>query len=163
MPLQFAGRIADINGLVASQKEDFLEKWFEHITSLREKGKTPQMVMGEIESHEYVRDLTETPLMMTAICILYHYNRKLPEQRAELYERFINNLIFKRFEDADSVRGYLMRLASDVHRKGDKRFDRALAVGLLEKIYPSASEEDTDHYRLRRETSSRRSPRSAAC
>jgi len=151
MPLQFADRIADINGLVASQKDAFLEKWFEHISSLREKGKTPQMVMGEIESHEYVRDLTETPLMMTAICILYHYNRKLPEQRAELYERFVNNLIFKRFDDADSVRSYLMRLASEVHRTGDKRFDRAFAVDLLEGIYPRAAEEKDFQYRLRLE------------
>lgn len=62
---------AKSKSLVASQKEAFLEKWFEHITSLREKGITPQMVMGEIESHEYVEDPTEPPLMMTAICILY--------------------------------------------------------------------------------------------
>ncbi|MBI5555751.1 MAG: SUMF1/EgtB/PvdO family nonheme iron enzyme [Elusimicrobia bacterium] len=96
-----------------------------------------------------VEELITTPLMLTAACILYHYDKQLPEQRAELYDKFINSLIYKRFDDPIVVLDSLMMLAFETHKKRARNFDKTLAIEILTLTNPKAENESPRQYELR--------------
>ncbi len=54
--------------------------------------------------------LIDNPLMLTTVCILYHDGGVLPGQRAELYKKFVNNLLCRRFDEPEKVHRFLMDL-----------------------------------------------------
>lgn len=148
----FKNRFLEIDNLIDEQIREFIHKWFKFDKKLSLAGKTPEQMMSEIqtleESGRDIRRFIETPLMLTAVCVLYHYQRKLPEQRVELYDRFFENLIHRRFDDAIKVKDFLMRLAFDVHTKLasksiddklDERkrlFDKITALSVIETVCP---------------------------
>ncbi len=132
-----------ISRLNISQINEFLTKWFDHIPAMGAKGLTVKGVEDEIKSHDHIMELVETPLMLTAICVLYYNGGRMPDQRAELYEKFINNLLFKRFEreEAKNVRKFLMGLACKVHSQSNheernRYFDKSIGISVLSEVYP---------------------------
>lgn len=151
---KFGNRCVEINPLTDTQINGFIENWFKYDTKLIRAGKTSQGMIGEMkaleESHQDIKRIVDTPLMLTAACILYHYDKKLPDQRAELLEKFINNLIHKRFADPLKVLDFLMRTAFEIHKKGTARkFDRVFAIEIMEKVFPKNEDEDETGYRQR--------------
>ena len=63
--------------------------------------KNADAMIHEVKVHPAIDKLSNNPLMLTAICILYHDNKELPGQRAELYKKFIDNLLYRRFDDPE--------------------------------------------------------------
>ncbi len=157
---QFGEKRVEINSLTLAQVELFIEKWYGLDRELQEKGKTPTVMFGEIKDHSNVEELITTPLMLTAACVLYHYDKKLPEQRADLYEKVISNLIYKRFPNSNEVLRFLMELACEVHtakqRKLDEDFDankigfdKTLALRVMETVFERQKDEQPTQYDLR--------------
>lgn len=145
----FPDGVVEINNLNELQVKLFLKNWLVHDPDLKRKGFTSEGIWNQVRSHEYAPNLVETPLMLTAICVLYHNDGRLPDQEAELYESFINNLLFKRFEseEANRVRKFLMKLAFRVHSKGKERsFGRGLAKVELKVVYLKKDNESDDNY-----------------
>ncbi len=143
--------LVTINNLNELQINEFLAKWFDHIPAMKEKGLTVKDIEVEIQGHDHIRELIETPLMLTAICVLYYNGGRVPDQRAELYEKFINNLLFNRFEreEAKAVRKFLMSLACKVHSQTNheerKRFfDKSTGTDELKVIYPGDGAEELE-------------------
>jgi formylglycine-generating enzyme required for sulfatase activity/energy-coupling factor transporter ATP-binding protein EcfA2/SAM-dependent methyltransferase len=156
---EFPRKCVEINTLNDNQIEGFVKKWFSFDPKLQKEGKTPEGMLGEIIAHERVRELAVNPLMLTAICILYHYDRKLPEQRVELYDRFVNNLVYKRFpDDPHRIFEFLMRLAFKVHVKEEnskkrredreRKFGKDLALQVMAEVYRKGDAETDVVYRL---------------
>jgi formylglycine-generating enzyme required for sulfatase activity/energy-coupling factor transporter ATP-binding protein EcfA2 len=140
---RFGDRRVKINNLNMDQIESFIKKWFKYIYT-SESGldvKTSEGMMGEIKAHPNISVLLDTPLMLTAICILYYEGKKLPEQRADLYKRFVDNLIYKRFPDPERVSSFLMIQAFKVHNRGVREFDRADALETMQLVYPQEPNE----------------------
>jgi hypothetical protein len=140
-----------INNLSKEQIETFIGNWFKYIYPA-ESGldvKTAGEVIGEIRAHLSISKLLETPLMLTAICILYHNGGRLPEQRAELYKKFVDNLIFKRFDDPENVLSLLMRLAFTIHSKEVREFGRNEALAIMLEVFARTPEEADIQYRQR--------------
>ncbi|MDR4499250.1 MAG: NACHT domain-containing protein [Candidatus Scalindua sp.] len=84
-------RILSLN---REQIEEFIRKWFYYVYSEGSKigEKNAEAMISEMKDHPALVMLTDNPLMLTAICILYHDGKELPGQRAELYKKFIDNL-----------------------------------------------------------------------
>lgn len=154
---QFGEKRVEINSLNLAQVELFIEKWYSFDHELKAKGKTPTVMFGEIKDHPNVEELITTPLMLTAACVLYHYDKKLPEQRADLYEKVICNLVHKRFPNPTEVLRFLMELACEVHttkqRKLDKDFDankigfdKTLALRVMETVFKRQKDEKQTQY-----------------
>ncbi len=59
------GRHLIIKNLNRSQINEFLVKWFDHIPAMSEKGLTVKGVEEEIQSHEHIKELIETPFMVS--------------------------------------------------------------------------------------------------
>ena len=158
---QFGEKLVEINPLNLDQVTLFIEKWCKYDSELQAKGKTPTVIFGEIKDHPNVEELIITPLMLTAACVLYHYEKKLPEQRADLYEKVISNLIYKdkRFSNPLKVLKFLMELAHEVHttnqRKLDKDFDaskigfdKPLALRVMKTVYEREKDKEEADYEL---------------
>ncbi len=141
-----------VHPLNTSQVQLFIRKWFENIhpyESTTAKNMAAKMI-GEIRSHANIGQLLDNPLMLTAICILYYDERKLPEQRAELYNKFVNNLICRRFrKNAEKVNDFLRSLAFTVHNNRKRNFDKDDALPVMKNIYPQTDGESGRNYRRR--------------
>jgi formylglycine-generating enzyme required for sulfatase activity len=114
--------------------------------------RTANDMIGEIRSNPNIERLVDNPLLLSAICILYHDGKELPNQRAELYKKFVNNLLSRRFSDPENVRYFLMALALEMHLKRTRGIDRLTAIRILETVYPNENNETKPQYKNRLDT-----------
>lgn len=71
------------------QVSTFITNWFgQDINTARE-------CWQKLNSREYhaAKELTQTPLLLTLVCLLYQHSRKFPTNRATLYERALRVLL----------------------------------------------------------------------
>ena len=130
------------------QVEAFIRKWFEnmYLKSPALAQKTAEGMIGEIREHPATDELVENPLMLTAICMLYFGGRELPGQRAELYDKFIDNLLFRRFKDPILIKGFLQTLAFRMHQQGKRGADLIFIKEALRTSFKKdADESEPDH------------------
>jgi predicted MPP superfamily phosphohydrolase/energy-coupling factor transporter ATP-binding protein EcfA2 len=138
-----------ILSLDMDQIQDFIRKWFSHVySSTSQVGrKNAESMISEVKSHPAIDKLIDNPLMLTAICILYHDGKELPGQRAELYKKFVDNMLYRRFpDDNERVHEFLMALAFKMHSERVKGVDRVWAVDVLSQTYQKeAGEKEKEH------------------
>ena len=84
---RFGEHRVNIRKFTIKQVELFINKWFEAVYDSGSKicRKTAEEMICEIKDHPGIERLIDNPLMLTAVCILYHDWKKLPCQWAELY------------------------------------------------------------------------------
>lgn len=72
-----------------AQIEKFITNWF------RSEPQTGQDCWQKLnnEEHQSAKELTQTPLLLTLVCLLYQRSRKFPTNRATLYERALRVLL----------------------------------------------------------------------
>ncbi len=75
--------------------EDFVPRWYREVLrrggtlsdeARREAEDKTRTLLDAIDQKEQVRDLTETPLLLTLVAIIHH-RQQLPDSRKDLYER----------------------------------------------------------------------------
>lgn len=149
----FGKTIIGINPLNMGQVESFVHRWFSHVFEWESKNiqKTAEEMLGEVRAHQNIADLIETPLMLTAVCLLYLDERELPGQRAELYHKFIENLLHRRFQNPEKARNFLMGLAGWMHGEHVKGMDRCKATDILSAEFPKNPDESDLQYAARLE------------
>lgn len=138
----------EVHALNSEQKKDFIENWFKHIyiksTVIGEERSSG--MLSEINAHPAIEELSDTPLMLTAVCILYYNNVKLPAQRAELYKVFVENLLSRRFKDDTVIQYFLEELAFSIHEKRSKSMPHSFAIDILQKYCPAEKDEKSLGY-----------------
>ena len=72
-----------------AQIENFITNWF------RSEPQTGQDCWQKLNNKEHrsAKELTQTPLLLTLVCLLYQRSRKFPTNRATLYERALRVLL----------------------------------------------------------------------
>jgi len=155
---KFGETIQDIEPLNNKNIEAFIIKWFRAVSV---KGKvradlTSGDMINDVRLHEYVSVFTQNPLLLTGICILYIVSgQRIPEQRSDLYDRIVENLLYRRFHDPqkpekiDEVREFIMNLAFSMQKQGLKKVDVHEAKEMLKKVYPQNQDENPIHYNRR--------------
>jgi len=142
---RFGDRRVKILPFNMDQIETYINRWFTYLYpgNMGIGARNAQAMIAEVRAHKAIADLSENPLMLTAICILYHDGNELPDQRAELYKKFIDNLLHRRFkkEDAERVHDYLKTLAHKMQMKRVRGVPRSVATDTLKEIYKIKSEE----------------------
>lgn len=78
--------IADFND---QQIENFIQNWF------RKEPQVAKACWGELKQQQSLKELAQTPLLLTLLCINYDDNDRFPENRADLYEEAIDALLKK--------------------------------------------------------------------
>lgn len=144
---RFGDHLVDVQDFNDDQIETFIRKWFLSVNG-RESitgQKTAEMMISELKTHQDIDLLKRNPLMLTAICILYNDEKTLPEQRAELYKKFITHLLTKRFGDDHSrVHKYVKELAHDMFMADEKGVDGITAKKILATYYPDDTRDELD-------------------
>ncbi len=148
---KFGEHHVKIENLTPEQTESFIGRWFASIYSKNSIGaeQTSRSMIGEIRTHTGIKNLVDNPLMLTAVCILYHDGKKLPNQRAELYKKFMDHLIFSRFEEVNHVYDFLKGMAFHMLKRGERGTGRKDALGVLRSVYPILENEPESTYRHR--------------
>ena len=149
------GKLATVvQDLAPSQIQRFVRQWFDYFYPGTEGlgKKTAEKLLGSIDDHPAVQQLTVNPLMLTAICLLYMDNKELPEQRAELFRKFIDNMIWRRFDDPEPMRDRLKDLAHTMHSRRVRLVDKCVAVQAVSKSFKRELEEEPDAFKRRVET-----------
>lgn len=125
--------VLTIEKLNPDQIRRFINNWFAHVSDTEAFKKTAEDMIGEINAHPNIGNLVDNPLMLTAVCLLYLDDRELPEQRAELYHKFVENLIHRRFRDRqpERIRNFLISLARHMHEKRTREIGKLEAVSVL--------------------------------
>ncbi|MCP5048815.1 MAG: SUMF1/EgtB/PvdO family nonheme iron enzyme [bacterium] len=151
----FLNCLRDIEPLNDKQVEKFIGNWFNVVSGAVQVGgqETAMNMLGEIRVNPYVSVFTENPLLLTALCILYLDDKRLPGQRVELYLRIVENLMNRRFqqlEDRDGVsrvEDYLKHMAFHMQERNLKRLDVGEAKKLLKHYFPiNTTEESISQY-----------------
>jgi formylglycine-generating enzyme required for sulfatase activity len=162
---RFGKHLFDIEYLDNNKIEDFIPKWFRAVsgqaTGLGDL--TAHDMIADIRQHEYVAVFTQNPLLLTAVnpllltavCILYSVGKRIPEQRSDLYDRIVANLMYRRFHDSrepdksSEVLEYLMRLAFEMHKENLKTFGVDDAIDVLKECIPQKDDESSSDYKRR--------------
>ncbi|WP_028315860.1 SUMF1/EgtB/PvdO family nonheme iron enzyme [Desulfatibacillum aliphaticivorans] len=140
------------------QIQEFINKWFTFVISkaLTMGERTAQDLIAGIQGHESISELTQSPLMLTAICLLYYNDKELPGQRAELYKKFVDNLLARRFKNPGPVKDFLSAFAWEMHKKHEKSEGQAFALDILSRFFKLQTDEEKWEYRRRVEAEFKR-------
>ncbi len=154
---RFGEGLQDIEPLDDRLSANFIKKWFGAVSG-RANGLgdvTAEGMIADIRSNERIAVFTGNPLLLTAVCILYQDGKRIPEQRADLYNRVIVNLISRRFHDPaqpgieDEILEFLMRLAFQAQVKNTRVIDMDDALGILRETFPPKQDEKDNNYKRR--------------
>ena len=154
---RFGKYLHDIEPLDRSRIETFIVKWFRAVSG-QARGLADLNagdMIADIREHEHISVFTQNPLLLTAVCILYQVGKRIPEQRADLYRRIVDNLLFRRFQDSrdpekvNRVGQFLMRLAFTMQTHNVRSVDEGEAKELLKQIFPPKEPVKPADYRSR--------------
>jgi formylglycine-generating enzyme required for sulfatase activity/energy-coupling factor transporter ATP-binding protein EcfA2 len=151
---QFGKYLREIEYLDDTKVNDFIRKWFRAVsgkaTGLADM--TAEDMISDIKSHEHVSVFTQNPLLLAAVCVLYLAGGRIPEQRADLYDRIVENLLWRRFHDpaepdkVNEVREFLMLLAFEMQNKNLKTFEVSDGLDVLKNIFVQKEDEQANEY-----------------
>ncbi|RCV64808.1 Formylglycine-generating enzyme [Methanophagales archaeon] len=154
---RFGRYLREIEHLDDKKIKDFIRKWFRAVsgkaTGLADM--TAEGMISDIVFHEHVSVFTQNPLLLTAVCVLYMAGGRIPGQRADLYDRIVENLLWRRFHDpakpdkVDEVREFLMLLAFDMQKKNLKTFEVGDGLEVLKQICGKKEDEPAHKYQRR--------------
>ncbi len=149
----FGDRHRTIHLLNRDQKEDFIHRWFAHLAGVRSSATEERAgeLIGMLRDIEKIDELVDTPLMLTAVCILYMDDLEIPDQRADLYDRVVNNLLEKRFRDFKYQERTISDMPSQVHellgRLAHRMMEENTRSVTIDKIVGTAREMDKGVYK----------------
>lgn len=69
------------------------------------------------------------------MCILYYEGEKLPEQRAELYRKFVENLVKRRFDESDRILEVLKGIGFTMQESEEKSIGRYDAIDIVKQSF----------------------------
>ncbi|MDQ1350423.1 MAG: hypothetical protein QG657_725 [Acidobacteriota bacterium] len=156
----FGNYLRDIEPLAGQKVGEFINRWFRAVSGqargLAEVNAAD--MISEINLNEHAAVFTGNPLLLTALCVFYLVGgKRIPDQRADLYDRIVGNLLYRRFHDpadtdkVDKVREYLMNLAFTMHAKNIKSIEPCDARDILrqKEHYPALEGESPHEYKKR--------------
>ncbi len=154
----FGKYLQKIEELDDKKVDTFISKWFRTVSG-EAKGMadlTAGDMISDIRLHEHAVVFTRNPLLLTALCIFYLVGgKRIPDQRADLYDRIVTNLLYRRFHDAadpekvNCVREFLMLLAFTIHTGHKKSVESFDAKEVLKEKYPKKQKESLPGYKKR--------------
>ncbi|RCV64810.1 Formylglycine-generating enzyme [Methanophagales archaeon] len=154
---RFGKYLCEIEYLDDQRINEFIRKWFRAVsgkaTGLADT--TAEDMISDIVFHEHVSVFTQNPLLLAAVCVLYLAGGRIPEQRADLYDRIVENLLWRRFHDpaepekVDEVREFLMLLAFEMQNKNLKTFEVGDGLDVLKRISIKKDNEQANEYQRR--------------
>lgn len=110
---------APISDLTEPLQKLLVERWFHILADDTATGATTtEELQAELSMREELSPLVANPMLLTVICIIYSQGKRLPQDKYELYDRIVNNVLYKRYPDKrqiDLERSRLSVIAYGMH------------------------------------------------
>jgi hypothetical protein len=94
-------------------------RWFHILADEMATGAaTAEELLAELSTREELEPLVANPMLLTAICIIYSQGKRLPQDKYELYDRIVDNVLYNRYRDKaliDLERSRLSVIAHGMH------------------------------------------------
>ena len=140
-----------IEPLEQTDMEGFLQRWsraLHHDTPAKAEAHHREL-MGALNARAEIRRMARNPVMLTALAVVHWNERRLPEQRSDLYESIITWLLRSREQrigrmNADKCSEMLQNLALAMQRHPEGRqvsVGRRWAAEAIQKEFPQGSDE----------------------
>ncbi len=150
LPECFREYCRDIEPVAAGSARDFSGRWFGVMDAGDGKAAKPAGQLKEdIENNRDLEAFTRNPLFLTALCMLYLDNKRLPEQRAALFSHLLENLMDRRFgtdEYVEKVENFLQALAFAMQLENQGGISPGEVKELLKRMFPQ-EDGSPAHYR----------------
>ncbi len=111
---------APLSELPRELQQLLVRRWFHCLREKEAEAEAAcQELWGDVAARPEIAELAANPLLLTAICIVYGENHKLPQDEFDLYDRIVNTVLFNRYEDQSSraaaARSSLCVIAHGMH------------------------------------------------
>ncbi|MEJ2405364.1 MAG: SUMF1/EgtB/PvdO family nonheme iron enzyme [Candidatus Thiodiazotropha sp.] len=108
--------------LLASLEEPmqrlFIQRWYAAADPAKAEEKA-QGLIDHLGGRPDLAELQRNPMLLTALCVRYGEGRRLPQDRHDLYDKIVNNVLFNRYKgeahQRSAVRGRLAAIAYEMH------------------------------------------------
>jgi hypothetical protein len=109
---------APLSPLQEALQDLFIERWYAAADPERAREKATGLV-EHLADRPDLNELKQNPMLLTALCVRYGEGRRLPQDRHDLYDKIVNNVLFHRYRGEDhersAVRGRLAAVALGMH------------------------------------------------
>ncbi len=89
-------------------QELFINRWF---VALDYGFEMASLMMNHLAEREELSPLRGNPVLLMAMCILFPEGKRLPQDKAELYQKTIERILFNRYGDSNEVEQVGRRLS----------------------------------------------------
>ena len=109
--------IADLDGPL---QELLVGRWFDALSPDAEPGAQKAAEMrAHLAERAEVSPLVSSPMLLTALCVIFNQGKRLPRDKHELYDRILDNVLHNRYLDEQQeiplVRNRLSVIAYGMH------------------------------------------------
>ena len=119
-----------------TQRDDFIKQWFDEVAVIAQperSAKANDLIKKlDLQKNQRIRELTDTPLLLHLICLIFQARGDLPSKRVELYREAIDLLLEKwnQFNerlhiDVVELKKVLRRIAAITFETGKCSFEEA--------------------------------------
>jgi len=117
---KLALRPAPIDDLAGPGQELLVRRWFHILADNPAAGAaTGREMLDHLSGRAELEPLAANPMLLTAMCIIYHQGKRLPQDRYDLYTRILDIVLYNRYHYdpavLDLVRNRLSVLAHGMH------------------------------------------------
>ncbi|MEG4235926.1 NACHT domain-containing protein [Microcoleus sp. Pol11C3] len=119
-----------------TQRDDFIKQWFDEVAVIAQPERSAQanylIKKLDLPKNQGIRELTDTPLLLHLICLIFQERGDLPSKRVDLYREAIDLLLEKwnQFNerlhiDVVELKKSLRRIAAITFEAGKSYFEEA--------------------------------------
>ena len=111
---------APIEELSEPMQRLLIRRWFNILAvSVQQGEETARGMVEHMEGREELGPLSSNPMLLTAMCIVYHEGKRLPHDKSDLYSRTVDKVLYNRYPNEpkiiEPVRMRLSVLAYGMH------------------------------------------------
>lgn len=147
-----------VQSLNPAERADQVRRWVAGIPPQIRPDLKADDILRPILPDSPLDQLAVTPMIVTALCVVYFYDHKLPEQRAQLYRRCVDIMLGEKLKfdepgqsladlggKPDFKRQLLARLAFEMHWAKKDGVDKEQAGQWLKEGFKSVAEAEREN------------------
>lgn len=113
-------RTATIRELDETLQQLLVRRWFRVLKDDAEQAaRTAGEMLEHLGERPELRELTTNPMLLTAMCVIYNQGARLPQDKHDLYEQIVDNVLYNRYRndatELDMARQHLTVVACGMH------------------------------------------------
>jgi hypothetical protein len=154
-PTQLGGSFQTlwVQNLNPAERTEQVRRWVDGISPYTQRALKTDDILRRMPEGSPLDQLAVTPMIVTALCVVYFYDHELPEQRAQLYRRCVDIMLHEKLRPdepgiiladqggkPDFKRQLLARLAFAMHLHQTDEVDKEQAAGWLKEGFDNLVE-----------------------